>query len=381
MYWDFRVAIGPVGSQTILTNVQNVNVRTGRQAQIDNYTATTATVVCRYPNGYATPITAAVPGARVSISMSETGTGSYTTGLMIGRITDVSVQYGIPYGSSVGQADYLTITVEGALARLARSSGNGYAMAASTVESQFVTASNQSGVFINPINSTVFAGKSASAATVNGSWADWLNQMAFTFAGRIGDYQNIEVSAYAPAQVRTTAVRHFSDAGGALAMKYDQIEFDSIAQNYFTQVTVDPDAFAPQTASSGSVPYRNLTLNTWSSSTTSATDLAQYYLNLYSSPQLAISSIHCYLDDAVQAQGFADIVTNGNANMFVLGVGTQMPVVFRGTTYTCVIEGATLSATPERVGWTVYVSGAILNNYLVLDDLTLGTLDNNRLGF
>jgi hypothetical protein len=381
MLFNFDVKVGPSGSPTTLTNVQTVNVNAGRRAQIDNFTATTCTIVCRYPTGYASPVTAAVPGARLAITMAETGTGSYFTEIFVGKVTDVSVEYGIPYQSGVGNADYLTITGEGALAELARTSGNGYAMAANTVESQLVTASTQSGVFVVPVDSTTFSGKSASAATVSGSWADWLNQMAFTFAGRIGDLEAATLSGYAPIGVYTTSTAHFSDVPGAQTIAYNNVTFDSIAQNYFTQITVDPDAYAPQIASSGSAPYRNFTINTWSSSTGTATDLANYYLNLYNAPALAVSSIHVYIDEAKAAAGFDSMLTLANSQGFHLGVGLQVPIVFRGQTYTCVIEGAALSATPSRVSWTLYVSGAILNDYLIFNNAVLGTLDNNRLGF
>jgi hypothetical protein len=62
-------------------------------------------------------------------------------------------------------------------------------------------------------------------------------------------------------------------------------------------------------------------------------------------------------------------------------VGVQLKVLFRGQTYVCIVEGGALSATPERVGLTLYVSGADLNAYLILDNATFGKLDSNRLGF
>jgi hypothetical protein len=56
-------------------------------------------------------------------------------------------------------------------------------------------------------------------------------------------------------------------------------------------------------------------------------------------------------------------------------------VTFRGTTVTCLIEGISLTATPEGARYTYDVSGADLNNYLVLDDAVFGKLDNNKLGY
>lgn len=382
MLWDFEVTLDPVGTPVDIPNVQSVTVTAGRQAQIDNFTATRCTIVCRYPNGFYSPISGLLPGAEIMVEASVTGTGQYPTTPFRGYITDVSVQYGIPYASNVGNADYLTISCEGALATLARTSGNGYSMAADDVFDQATTASIQSGISVNAIPSAYFQARSASAATVSGSWADWLNQMAFTFAGRIGDYADtVTLSNYQPVATLTTADMHFSDTGSSLSIPYDRIDFDSIAQNYFTQVTIDPDGYAAQTVATGAAPYRNLTLNTWSPSTGNATDLATYYLNLYDDPSLAVSALHVNVNTDKAGNGFFVILTQSVANGFPLGVGVQVPVVFRGTTTACVIEGAALSATPAGVSYTVYVSGADLNSYLVLDNPVLGKLDSNKLGF
>jgi hypothetical protein len=62
-------------------------------------------------------------------------------------------------------------------------------------------------------------------------------------------------------------------------------------------------------------------------------------------------------------------------------VGVQTEVVFRGTTFVCVVEGVTMSATPAGARFTFYFSGADLNAYFLLDDLTRGTLDYNKLGY
>jgi hypothetical protein len=361
--------------------VQSVNISAGRQAQIDNFTATRCTIVCRYPNGYYSPISGLLPGAEIMVETSETGTGAYGCIPFLGKITDVSVQYGIPYASNVGNADYLTLTCEGALAQLARTSGNGYSMAAGLVTTQLASANTESGVLVGTLQAGYFGARSASAATVSGSWADWLNKLAFTFAGRIGDWEEVRLCNYQPVAVYTTSQPHFSDTGSSVAIPYDQISFDSIAQNYFTQVTVDPDGFAAQTVSTGAAPYRNFTTNTWSSSTGAATDLANFYLNLYDDPSIAVSGLHVNVNTPKAAEGFYQILNSGQTNGTHLGVGLQVPVVFRGTTTACIIEGGSLSATPGSVSWTIYVSGADLNSYLVLDNPVLGKLDENKLGF
>ena len=135
MLWDFTVTIDPGGTPVVLTNVVSVDVQSGRQAQLDNFTSARCTVVLRYPDGYVTPITPLTPGTAVYIE-SEQINGGFPWTVMSGYISDVSVQYGIPFANNVGPADFLTINIETELARVARSSGEDYVMSAGTVTAQ-----------------------------------------------------------------------------------------------------------------------------------------------------------------------------------------------------------------------------------------------------
>jgi hypothetical protein len=62
-------------------------------------------------------------------------------------------------------------------------------------------------------------------------------------------------------------------------------------------------------------------------------------------------------------------------------VGARVSVTFRGTVYQSIIEGVRVTATPQSSRYTFYLSGADLNNYLVLNDTVFGTLDYNKLGY
>lgn len=379
MLWDFTVEYSTDDWVTPVEigNVQNIDIRAGRQAQIDNFSSAGLTVTCRYPNGFVSPITALEPGVPIRVTALTTS-GGFPFDAFYGYITDVSVKYGIPYAGSVGPADYLEISAETALARLARSSGNGYSMAAGAVTTQVATATTQSGVGVGTYPFSYFGTRNAGAATVSGSWADWLNTMAFTFGGRIIDAADVYLTSFQPVtDLSTYPSFYLSDTGTGLP--YDVANFDSLAQNYFTQVTVDPDGYAAQTVSTGSAPYRNLTLNTVSPGTSEATDLANWYLNNYDDPSLAVSQLHLNLNDA--RTNSINAFFSGAAIPGAFPIGVQTKVLFRGQSYVCTIEGGALSASPEQASLTLYVSGADLNAYLVLDNPTFGTLDNNKLGF
>lgn len=371
MLWKAKVDLN--GTPNVITNVQQVSVSGGRQALVDNYGSSRCTITCRYPTGYASPISGLVPGATINVLLEDMQFGQITN-VFYGYVSDVEVQYGIPYAAGVGNADYLVITCETALAKLARASGNGYGMAAGTVAAQVATATTQSKVTVDS-DSTV----SVSGATVSGSWADWLNQLAVTIGGRITDDVSVTLYDQRPSGVMTGAL---SDATSLSAsdLRYDSIQFDSLAQNYFTQVTVDPESYATQTVSNIPVgeSARNYTVNTYSGSDGQTTDLANFYLSQFGTPSIGISEVGFSLNTLTTQTQCQTILALFAAPS---PVALQMNVVFRGTTYTCIIEGFNITATPAEQSVQLYVSDNSLNNFLILNNTNFGRLDYNKLGF
>lgn len=378
MLWSARAFFN--GSYTTITNIQDVSVSGGRQALVDNFSSTRCTITCRYPNGYTTPISNLVSGQPISVELrNEPG---YTTSFTVfdGFVSDVEVQYGIPYKDGVGQADYLVINCETALARLARTVGNDYAMPADTILEQITRANNQTLVGMN-YSSPDFT-KQISGTTVTGSWADWLNQLALTVAGRIADTQSIILTGQGPYEDVSTYGVSFSDSAtpGASDIRYNSIQFDSLAQNYFTEVTVTPSSFATQIVSSipvGESP-RNYTVNTFNGSNAQTTDTANFYLSQFSTPKIGISQIGFTLN-SLETGALQTAVSRffASANP----IAYQVPIVFRGTTYQAIIEGFELSLTPGSQTCSFYVSDNSLNNFLVLNNTNFGRLDFNKLGF
>jgi hypothetical protein len=373
MQWDFSVYLGSPFVE--LSNVQQVSINAGRQALLDNFSAATATVTIRYPNGYTSPISELVPGTVIKIEATELGTVGPVMVVFRGFISDVQVAYGIPYAGGVGPADYLTINCESILAKLSRASGNGYGMAAATVINQLSAMTGQTNIGCVAYGSSTYT--NVGGATVSGSWADWLNQLASTLGARLTDGLNVGFVSYDPTlQINAMS---FSDSPTGNDVQFNAIDFDSLAQNYFTQITVDPESYAEVTVSNipAGETARNYTVNTYSGSNGQASDLAYFYLGQFSDPKLGISALSVNMNDDT-ADGLFDLwysVLNDTP------VGYTVDVEFRGSTLPCIIEGFAVSATPQSQMMTFYVSDASLNNFLILDDATFGQLDYNRLGF
>ena len=374
---SYTVAYSTNGTTfTNLTNVQGITINAGRQAQLEAIQATTATIELRYPTGFASPIADLVTGTIIRIRNTNSIYPYPNADMLLGRISNVTAVYGIPYAGGVGNADYLIINVEGSFAVLGRMQGENYAITSTDLAAQCLEASTETGITVEIVGPNT----AIAPTTVTGTWGDWVAQAALTTNSRLHDTVFTDtVSIVSPFAVNI-ATTGFSDVANNINNQvYDGITFDSLSDNYYTQITVDPQNFAAVTVTKvgASAPFRTYQVNTLSASTGNATDFANYLLGNYETPSFAISSFTCSAES--QAVFQLDGMENGpNFNSFV---GTQVNVTFRGTVFTCLIEGVTMSATPNGASFTYYVSGADLNAYLRLGIPVFGELDNNRLGY
>ena len=354
---------------TVVSNVQNVSLKYGRERPLDQYSANTASIGLRYPTGYATPNALFVTGTWIRISVRLGTAGTYKQ-LWVGRITDVIIEYGIPYSGGVGNLDYVTLTCEGNFAAFGRVQGNGYAMTAKSLSAQAGSCATETSLNIST-NSTFGGTQQFPATTISGSWGDWVNQAVLTMNGRLIDISDgiLLVNAYYKI---SGFWGNFTDTtNDASNHPYDQIAFSSFADNYYTQVIVTPESFGKATVQSGAAPYRTYQVNTLNSSTSQATDFANYLLSTYNSQTPRILSVTCNLNAQV-----------GDLPYYNMGeIGSTVTVTFRGTVFNCVLEGATFSGNPDTASATFYLSAQDLNNYLILDDPIYGKLDFNKLGY
>ena len=363
---------GASGTPAItLTNVVSINFKTGRERQLDQYASLSGTIVVRQPTA---PNAVIKPGSTVKVTWDD---GGIYRSQFSASISNVQMSYGIPFAGGVGNADFMTISLEGYLARCGRASGESYAMAADTISAQTTAATTASGLTISYASSGT--GPAMAATTVTGTWGDWVNSACLTTNGRMREAFN-GVSLFSPFGAQVANINFSDTANDATNQVYDNIEFASYADNFYSQVTVDPESFAAQTVQTGVKPYRTYSVNTLNASTGQATDYANYLLNNFTAAPLAITSFSCFAN----AQNFFklwNLATSGGSLEIGTCVGAQVSVAFRGTTYQCIIEGAAFSAVPGNARYTYYVSAADLNAYLILDNATFGKLDSNRLGY
>jgi hypothetical protein len=349
-----------------LSDVQNIDITIGRQDQLDQVKASTGSISARYPTGYALPNTFLVSGNFIKV---ENATGSYI--VWLGIISNVTVSYGIPYANSVGQADRIDISVEGAFARLGRLQGDSYAMAAGTVAIQAANATTEITTVIayNNPSST----ETMSATTVTGTWADWLSQIALSLNARIidgtfaTDVWIRDSSGWNPTDYPTgvdVSTINFSDTtNNATNQVYDVINFQSVTDNYYTQVIVSAAGFADAIAlKAGAVqPYRTYQVNTLNGSLAQAQTYADYLLSIYGNQNFELSSVSCLAEaqNNFKLDTIGGVPVFGSVFQFPFSIGTEITVTFRGTVYNCIIEGCTMSATYSGARFTYYLSQVI----------------------
>jgi len=364
-------------SWTSLTNLESMTINIGNQAQLEQIKASTAQFTFRYPTGYASPIAELVPQTFIRVLNTTPGSGNYR--IYTGRIANVSAEYGIPYSAGVGVSDYLFIDVEGFFAEAGRAYGNGYAMSAGTANEQFINMNLQTGFFCTffPTTNT----PQIAATNIDNTWGDWVSQVALTTNARLVDSNPNDglagsFSLVSPFDDRISTINFSDTTNDSTNQVYNEISFGSLADNYYTRIIVTPESYAEQVVPAGSTSGRTYQVNTLSPSVTNAYDYANYLLANYDEPQLAITSVTCM----AEAQNVFNLDKIGLVSVSG-SPGYLVNVAFRGTTYPCVIEGVTISATPSGSRFTFYLSGGVLNSYLRLDNATFGRLDYNKLGF
>jgi len=374
--YDLEAFYGtPTPSWQTIPFFQSYTVNIGRQFQLDTYRADTATAEIWYIAG---SVLQTVLKVGVAMRIRDDARDIV---LFEGFIKDIEIVYGKPYQSTpiaVGNADRMIITLESEFATLGRMSGDGYVMAADDLDAQVDDAETETNITI--LRPTDATSTDMGGQTINGTWGDWLNRVLLTLNNRMRQRPSLQiVSKYDLAALTYS----FAESNTAMTQRYDQVVFDSLSDNFYTQVTVDPEGLSEQTVQTGSAPYRTYKVDTLNATTGQALDYANYLLANYDDPELALSSItatsqqqgtNFYLDNLGYSNAPNDTYTQQL-------VGRVSSLVLRGVTYNFVIEGLVVSGDPESQRFTYYVSAQDLNAYLILDDAVFGKLDSNKLGY
>lgn len=360
-----------VTAWTEYTNVLTLSIDIGKKSILDTVGPSQATFTYRRVDA-STP----VPSIGDTIYLVD-----YTTGttaqqiaqnndlMFVGKVSDAAIDWTI---NSSG--DTISVNCEGYLADMGRNTLNAVSFSSTTLSSYITnlnTASGQTAVLYN-----AGANETLAAETWSQSAADLLRTISTTVYGRCVELDG--AVALLAKNYTQTASWKFSDAASGTYQTYDDLRYESLANNYYTKILVNYPT--NQTASVGTGD-RVLTLDTLAKDATAATTLGNFYKNAYGTPVMGLAVISA----SASSQGtfrLGKISTLGSYQAGIYNcVGTELNVDFRGSTLTVIVEGVSISADPTDSRFTFYVSPGDLNSYLILNNTVLGRLNYNKLGF
>lgn len=350
-----------------ISNILEFSCFMGRRSKTDVYASNTGTLTIRKPEDLPAAV---VLGANIAV---DVGSGTYKTRFS-GYVTNVNYSYGIQ-----AAYDTATIELEGYLSYFGRNQLNSFALAGATTGAAAQAAAialsgtgktiNTFGTFNSVCDSTTFTGNAQNLITSlvameQGRLVD-RGSLGLRFLAR--DY----LVTLTPGDFGVTGM-YFTDSNpGTAGIAYNQIQFSALSENYYTQVTVQPNSVAQQTAGTGSYNY---VIQTYDATTTQALNLANYILAEFNSSTKYPTSLTTKLSLTSECSP-AVFFSSGQYP------GTKTSITFRGTTYQVVVEGLGIYADTQDVYFTPYFSGFSQNNFLILDDTVYGKLDTGRLGF
>ena len=362
-----------------LPNITAISIFKGRQLQIDDYSVETAQVSTEFPSSWTTTPKL---GDEIVLYIYKQGVviGKEEWSCFVGRIRDVAINYGF-----VENMDSVTISCEGLQADWGRAQLVNYALAEQPTDDQILYL----GVAAGLTTASVFGRSIGSAQTFTGNAFELANLITRTEEARMFGFTATfkgTPTLWWYGRDTTGLIRDqawFNDGTGTpytSDLKYEAIQFRSSADNYYNEITIDPEGLASQTATLSETPIYGWDKTTLDYSTSQASDHANWLLNNFQTKNSTLASIT--LTDVQQVPRF-DV---GLFNTYFLAlceqpINTNGIINFRGDTYYTVIEGVQIDATPEQTRITLFMSGQDNNAYLVLNNAVYGTLDNNKLGF
>lgn len=367
------------------TNVQSVSVTRGRQWQTDPFSPSSCTIVARGA------LSASIGNYVLVVTGDYTGGQLLATNqvVFLGTVKDTVINYGIK-----SSMDMTVVTLEGTLSRWGRRNFTSRAISQNTTLAQISAVATAIGY--DTFTTIAGTGQSiASAQTYVGNGLDLVNTLIQTEVGYIREMGSYISPPGSPFQLElypdvTFAQRNydvvsdftFADDSTTAGIRYDDIQFNSAAQNYYTEVTINPLGLAAQTSGSG---FYNLTQESYDYTTAQALSHAQYLKSQYNttaSNPVSITASYANQDTATRLTEFQGLLNTLRCN-----AGFMCTVIFRNTTYQCIVEGVQIDSDPSETTITLTLSAFDNNNYLILNNAVFGTLGTsgtypgNKLGF
>ena len=348
-----------VSDTTSLQNVQNVSIQRGRQQVQDPFKSGTATIQGLKPN--------LLPTLQIGDKI-EIDCVSPFTPMFYGTIADIKIDYGF-----VANLDTWTIYCEDNIAQAGRAltPTTGYINDGQTTVEAAVSIGSQSGVSVQNIFASTSTTLVSGQTLTNENLLAVLQDLVFTEQGRLVNIEN-GIAFYTRNDVGIFNVGSFTDGTLTAAndpVPFNQVQFYSQADSYFTEAVIEPAGLASQSSGTGSRVFSGTSYN---QTTADAANLAAYVLATLQVNNQVPQTVSCMSENQTN-----DAALNMMAQA---GDGIRGELILRGTRYQIFIEGGTMTATPEQTLFSFSVVSSAANDFFILDSSTFGILDTNRLG-
>lgn len=386
------------GTYSVLTGVQSIQVRRGRQKFQDPFPHTVCTVELIPATSYSTPLKV---GQFIDVREENTANaGCWFSGI----ISDIERQYAVPYNSSTNYApaDRIIITALGATGFLGtagnvnlNTTADARTLIKTIVDDPAVNVFMENLVATNPADVAYF-NEFGVSTTINSSNSDGvldtINNLLRSGQGMIDDVdrqrtavgtQTLQIQTY-----KTTSAVAYSFTDGSVSggqYKFTNIKYLSGAETRFSEVQVNgyDNSLTPQVASTGTAPHNSLTYSTALNSTTQMNSLANYVLTVNNETAPTPIMVSTTTIAAPNSVYLLSIMTKKNYDIpphYEYCLGAVATIYFRGTTVTGLVQGITTNFYPDYASLDFYIS-PYLGIPFVLDSVYTGKLDEDRLGY
>lgn len=342
---------------TSISNVQEFTFTQGKQSLSEPLRPGTGTIRGRRPDLLPT----IQIGQSVQISVPPGAARTFWF-----RVADFTIEYG-----TVAAMDTWQLVIEDVLATFGRCTTSVLWAAGASVSSAVSSLAAAAGVTIDTLSPTA---STLSAQTLtNVSALETLGKLDTQEQGYFAPYGGFNTLSVAG---RTTSgdltVYDASDDGtGTDPVKYAQLQFLGLADNYASKVIVNADGLAQQVAGTGTFAA---TFDTYNETNGAALDLANYLLGAYSDQtQSPFRMTARWSANTVSAQGY--LAAGCNLIEFAWNIK------FRSATYPAQVIGYTVTGMVDDIIYTYYLANVAYYGSLTLNSPYQGLLDTNRLGF
>jgi len=361
--WTAFKVVGATFTQ--LNDLQSINFTVNRANVQDPFRASYFELSGRNPS---TLPTLAV-GDSIMVKATYAGTDYYQSS---NKVADLQIDYGF-----ISNLDRWSLTLENSLANAGRTVTTVSWPAGYTTWQAADALCTAASITLNSTGLATRASSFVSAQTLtNANVLQTLQTLIQTEQGIIYGQESTNIQWLGRAELdEAIPIAEFND--GTLAatpyvtqLKFDNIQFAGIADNFATKVVIEPDGLASQSSGTGT---RIFTLSSYDQTTSQAADLAGF-----------VKSTLDQSDDVPYTVG-ATLSEQNNFTLLALVAGSDIGgfvnVVLRGVRYQAVVNGATVSADPSDTRVLLNLISASVYNFFRLNSAVYGILDTSKLGF